>query len=198
MKKIFSVILCVAVVLTTGCSNVSQDEYNSLVEENTQLKNDIERISDEKNDLAKETGSLQEELDAQVQYLDICTWMLGRPKSSEAKTESKNVRDGLTTESTYYIENSEPTAKNVTTFSSKYKPEEIASFMNGFEDQLEASANSLFELGAKNLISIYRYEDGNVIATFYLYKDKSNVVMHKAFFTQYGTDVANQYDLLNQ
>ncbi len=197
MKKFLCVILCAAVALTSGCSNVSQEEYNSLVEENSQLKADNERILDEKNDLEKENNTLKENLDVKTECFNICTWMLGRPQSAVAKNEFKNVIDGLTTEGTYYVENSEFTAKNVATFSSKFKPKEIAEYIKGFEDKLESGAESMFEAGEKNTVTIYRYENGNIIATFYLYKDKSNAVNHKAFFTQYGTDVADQYSLLN-
>lgn len=38
MKKIFSIILCASVVLISGCSGVSQEEYNSVLEENSKLK----------------------------------------------------------------------------------------------------------------------------------------------------------------
>ena len=55
MKKIFSIILCAAVVLISGCSGVSQEEYNSLVEENSnltsendQLKEELEKIKTDK------------------------------------------------------------------------------------------------------------------------------------------------------
>lgn len=51
MKKIFSIILCAAVVLTTGCSGTSQEEHNSFLEENTSLKYDNEKLQGEIADL---------------------------------------------------------------------------------------------------------------------------------------------------
>ncbi len=61
MKKIFSIILCAAVVLTTGCSGVSQEEYNSLLEEKNELKKIGEQLLEENSRLQADNSMLQDE-----------------------------------------------------------------------------------------------------------------------------------------
>ncbi len=200
MKKILSAILCAMTIMITGCSNVSQDEYNSLVEENEKLKSDCERIIAEKNALTKEidnikTNSEQEinalkEKHSKIEYcFDICTWMLGRPQSSIVSHETSKYSDNVDLETTYYMENSELTIKMVHSIKENLSPTLIAIHMAAYEKSLDEGIQNLMNDGITEFVVIYRYTSGDVIMSSYRYLDSSGLLITDHLFTAFvGND----------
>lgn len=210
MKKFLSIILYVAVVLTTGCSGVSQEDYNSLVEENSQLKADNERILSEKNDLAKEKSALQSEKDNLKQKYDdevdkhniqdycedISNWMLGRPQSSILKSETSTYDENVNLETTYYYENSIFTAKLVYTIKNTVSPLEAAVYISSYEKAMAEGMTDLMDDTLEEFVIIYRHSNGSVIKTVFWYKDGNNAIQRSGFFTLYGQNqgIADEYN----
>lgn len=61
MKRIFIALSMAACITLTGCSNVSQENYNKLLEENAQFQSKIETLSAEKSALEQTVASLESE-----------------------------------------------------------------------------------------------------------------------------------------
>lgn len=210
MKKIFYIILCAAVVMLTGCSGVSQDEYNSLVEENSKLKSDCERILAEKNDLAKEMNDLKSNLEQEIDNLkdehsqkdycfDICTWMLGRPQSSIFNSYTSKYSDYVDLETTYFSENSELTMKIVHTIKKFTSTAQIAAHIVAYEKFIDEGMQLFMSEGVTEFVNIYRHADGNVIMSSYWYLDKNNIIQHGCIWTSYGQgEIHDRFTELSQ
>lgn len=61
MKKAIFAAALAAIVLLSGCSGVSQENYNSLVTENESIKSENSKLESENSSLKSENASLQEE-----------------------------------------------------------------------------------------------------------------------------------------
>lgn len=209
MKKILSIILCSAVVLTTGCSSVSQEEYNSVFEEKTSLKyenenlqNEIDSLQQELDTLKSENSELTQEIDVLNRRLDdtsycfdICTWVLGRPQTALQSSDVSYHDDAFDIETTYYIEGSEATAKTVNTINSKLSAASVASYIESSMEFANNDIENFFLSGFTEYMMIYRYDDGNVIASQFWYKENGEI-QSKAFLTHYGLDIASYLSVM--
>ncbi|MCH5206430.1 MAG: hypothetical protein J1F09_05705 [Oscillospiraceae bacterium] len=206
MKKIFAVLLCLAVVLAAGCSSgVSQEEYDALVEENSQLKSDNSDLLGTKNSLTKEINSLESEkteLEQEINdlknnhssldyCLDISTWMLGRPQSTVHLSDGYELEiTGTTVEAVLFDENFELTEKIVITFKRTLPSQLIAQFMKSFEDTYNLS--DMIEKGLTEGVVIYRYDDGAVIMSHFWYLRDG--IENKKVWSDPGMDVMEKFE----
>lgn len=87
MKKLFILMMCLSLVLVTGCSpsGISQEEYDALLAENSKLNSDCERILMQKNDLAKELGSFKSEA---KEFIDLSET---EKQALQAKAEAERI-----------------------------------------------------------------------------------------------------------
>lgn len=65
MKKIFSIILCAAVMLTAGCSVSPQEEHNSVLEKNSKPKDSISSLESISNEV-----STNESIESEIEEVD--------------------------------------------------------------------------------------------------------------------------------
>ncbi len=203
MKKIFSIILCATVVLTTGCSDVSQGEYNSLFEEKTELKNDNEKLQSEianlhseldtlkseKTELERQHERLQAKSDATDYCFDIDAWMLGRPQSTIVQNEVSKYDDDIDLETTIYMEGTNFTTKMVHTIKDTVSPALTAIHIVSYEKATADGIGNLLDDNLREYVIIYRnYNDGNgsVIMHSYWYLDDNDEIQHEFFFTLYA------------
>ncbi len=92
MKKVFSVILCAAVVLTAGCSGVSQEEYNSLLEENSKLQEENNELNETEMQLLDEMSTLKSKYDTLVSDTEDFRKLSEDEKAAElAKAEKDRI-----------------------------------------------------------------------------------------------------------
>lgn len=212
MKKVIvSLLTVMTVVFSTGCSGVSQDEYYSLVEENSQLKATNASILSEKNNLEKEYDALKTEKEAleqsnlssdEINYcFDIQTWMLGRPQSSIVKNDVEKYGDDVDLETTYYMENSNFTIKMVHTIKETLSPALTAIHIFSYEKATSNNIEKVLDDELKEYMIIYRnYNEGygSVIARSFYYLDENNVIRHNLFFTKYGVNkgIVDEYEKL--
>lgn len=215
MKKFLSVILCAAVVMATGCSGVSQGEYNSVFEEKTELKHDNEKLQDEianlqseldtlkseKTELEQQYERLQAKSDATDYCFDIQTWMLGRPQSAITKKEVSKYDDNVDLETTYYIEGNDFTIKMVHTIKDTLSPVSTAIHIFSYEKAVADGIEELLDDQLKEFVIIYRnYNEGlgSVIMSSFWYLDDNNELQHELFGTLYAQKqgIADEYDKL--
>ena len=200
MKKIFSIILCAAVVLISGCSVVSQEEYNSVFEEKTSLISDNENLKDEISSLKSELDKLtseNEDLQHEIEDLkeknsdyEYCTdfsiWMLGRPQSSVEKIETSALDENVNLETTYFYEEGTFSTKLVYTIKKTLSLARAGIYIASFEKAMGEGAADLMGESLDNIVIIYRHPGGSVIKITYLYRDDDNVIRRKGFYTLYG------------
>ena len=205
MKKVVvSLLAVVSIILTSGCSGVSQEEYNSLVEENSKLQSDYESIKSEKDKLVNDIDTLQSEKDELQKTLDqensqsnelyycfdIETWMLGRPQSAVKQNEVSKYDDDVDLETTYYMEGSQFTVKVVHTIKDTLSPTLTAIHILSYEKAAADKIGNLLDDELKEYVIIYRnYNDGkgNVIMSSFWYLDEEDGELHhKMFSTLYG------------
>lgn len=104
MKKIFSIILCAAVVLTTGCSGVSQEEYNSLAEKNSSLSSSNSRLQSENEELKSKYDALVSDtedfrkLSEDKKAAELAKAEKDRIEAEEAKRQAQEEADRLAAE----------------------------------------------------------------------------------------------------
>lgn len=204
MKKfVISLLAVVAVAFSSGCSGVSQNEYDSLAGENSQLKATNESLLNEKNDLVKEYEALKAEKEQLEQNnssnndnnspddydycFDIQTWMLGRPQSTIAKNEVSKYTDNVDLETTYYWENSELTVKMVHTIKDTLSPTLTAIHIYSYEKAASDNISELLDDKLKEYVIIYRNANGSIIgSSFYYLDDIDNKMNHLFVFTKYA------------
>lgn len=87
MKKIFSIILCAAVVLVSGCSGDYPEGNNKLAEENSSLSSVNSRLQSENDELTSK-------LDRQL--ANNTSWYVANSKLTEEYEELKSKYDELT------------------------------------------------------------------------------------------------------
>lgn len=191
MKKVVVSLLAVAsVILTSGCSNVSKDEYNSLVEENSNLKS---KISQQEDDLNKQKDSKAEIYDC----FDIYAKMLSLPKAAISEEHSNKHSSGLYEEDVFYNENGDLSAKVIMTFDYRLSAEEIAPFIKTHVDGINGTVGQLLQSSTISAqVCIYRYDNGNVIMSQCWYKSDDGTIKAHMFFTSYGEDVSKKISQL--
>ncbi len=182
MKKIFSIILCAAVVLTTGCSVVSQESYNSLVEENSILQSELNNVKTELSQI--KSG------------FDICASMLGKPQESVSNSDFKSHENNIMTENIQYYENNNYSAKLTMTFDNSMDSDDIADFISFREKTTLETIQDFILKGGNDVISIYRYNDGTVICLHYWHKEESGDIVDSILWTSYGEAIADKYSML--
>lgn|GEM_PF-6853762 len=203
MKKIFSIILCAAAVMLSGCSSISQDEYNSLVEEKTSLKYDNEKLQGEIADLQSELDTIKAEkseleqknveAQAKIDAIDYCfdidACMLGRPQSSIIQSEVSKYNDNVDLETAIYMEGTHFTSKMVHTIKDTVSPALTAIHIVSYEKAIADGIGNLLDDNLKEYVIIYRnYNDGHgsVIMHSYWYLDDNDEMHHDFFFTLYA------------
>lgn len=204
MKKfVISLLAVVAVAFSSGCSGVTQNEYDSLTEENSQLKATNESLLNEKNDLVKEYEALKAEKEELEQSnnsninnnspddfdycFDIQTWMLGRPQSTIVKNEVSKYTDDVNLETTYYWENSELTVKMVHTIKDTLSSNLTAIHIYSYEKAASEDMEELLDDKLKEYVIIYRNANGSIIGSSFYYIDDSDNKMNRLFvFTKYA------------
>ena len=97
MKKIFSIILCAAVVLTAGCSGVSQESYNSLVEENSRLQSEKNELKSKYDTLVSDTEDFRK-LSEDEKAAELAKAEKDRIEAEEAKRQAQEEADRLAAE----------------------------------------------------------------------------------------------------
>lgn len=186
MKKIFSIILCAAVFLSTGCSRVSQEEYNSLVEENSNLNSEIDQLKEKLKDLESGTAYTDD-------CFEIYTQILGLPKTAISEELPNQISRGLYEEHIFYSENNEMAAKTILSFDNSLSAKDIAPYIKVYVDGVKDTSNQTLEQYPMTAnIFIYRYDNGNVIMSQCWYKDDNGEIKAPMFFTSYGEDVAEE------
>ena len=186
MKKIFSIILCATVFLSTGCSGVSQEEYNSLVEENSNLNSEIDQLKEKLKDLESGTAYTDD-------CFEIYTQILGLPKTAISEELPNQISRGLYEEHIFYSENNEMAAKTILSFDNSLSAKDIAPYIKVYVDGVKDTSNQTLEQYPMTAnIFIYRYDNGNVIMSQCWYKDDNGEIKAPMFFTSYGEDVAEE------
>ena len=205
MKKIFSIILCAVVVLVSGCSAGSQEAYNSVFEEKTELKYDndklkgeiaelqseLEALKTEKTELEQAHEKLQERIDITGECICIDARILGRPQSSIVDNEVTKYDDNVDLETTLYMEGTHFSSKIVHTIKDDLSPIETAIHMATYEKATADRIVNLLDDDLRELVIIYRnYNEGNgsIIAHSFWYFDdnEDNVIQRRCSFTTYG------------
>lgn len=216
MKKILSIILCAAVVLTTGCSGGSQEDYNSLLEENSRLKEENNELNEAGTQLLDEISTLNNNYEAlnsdyeelkeetkdfeliqiknkALEYcIDINAWMLGRPQSSIVQNEVSKYDDNVDLENVIYLEGTHFTAKMIHTIKDTLSPFLTAVHIASYEKALADNIGNLLDDDLREYVVIYRnYDDGygSVIMHSYWYLDDDDEMQHESFFTLYAQDL---------
>lgn len=187
MKKIFSIILCAAVVLVSGCSGVSQEEYNSLVEENSKLNSKNDQLQDELDTFKTDKVNVDN-------CFEIYAKILGLPKTAISEELPNQISRGLYEEHILYRENDELASKTILSFDSSLSAQDIAPYIKVYVDGIkDVSGRTLQQYN--NMITnvyIYRYDNGNIIMSQCWYKDDDGTIKAPMFFTSYGEDVAEE------
>lgn len=192
MKKIFSIILCAVVLLTTGCSGISQEEYNSLVEENEKLKSETDRLKEE-------LGNLKSGKAYTDDCFEIYARILGLPKAAISEELPNQISRGLYEEHIFYRENNELAAKTILSFDSSLSAKDIAPYIKVYVDGVKDTANqTLQQYPMTANVFIYRYDNGDVIMSQCWYKDNNGEIKAPMFFTSYGEDVSEELTRLYQ
>ncbi len=212
MKKLFALIMCLSLVLVTGCSSsgVSQEEYDALAAENSKMESDYKKILTEKGDLTKEIEVLKSEKDRLEKELesnsnqpltsnnldvDVLSWMMGKPQSTIESCNTTKEADWLTTESTYYVDGSAISVKVVHTISSSVSAKKISSFIRSYELEQAAKVPDLFsnDSGIVELLVVYRYDNGKIIMTTCWYNYQNNTITYGYSWGRYGKEVEKEY-----
>lgn len=189
MKKILSVILCLSVLLASGCSNVTQEDYNSLVEEKSNLKSENDQLKGELNELKESKTEIDD-------CFEIYAKVLSLPKSAISEEHSKQHSRGLYEEDTFYNNNNELTSKVVLTFDSSLSGKDIAPYIKAHVDGINNDINQLLQSSLTANVCIYRYSNGNVIMSQCWYKDEEGNINAPMFFTSYGKEAAEEISRL--
>lgn len=189
MKKIFSAMLCAALILMTGCSSVSQDEYNSLIEENKKLNSEAKRLEDEFEVLKADKADAYD-------CIEIYAKMLSLPESAILKTIPKQHSSGLYEEDTFYSENGESFAKLVLTFDRRLSVEAIAPYIKVFVDGIDDNIDQLEQSRVDANLCIYRYDNGKVLLLQCWHREDDGTMKSSMFFTFYGKDLAKELNRL--
>ncbi|MDE7231194.1 MAG: hypothetical protein K2N56_12000 [Oscillospiraceae bacterium] len=186
MKKIFSIILCAAVMLIAGCSGVSQEEYNSLVEENGKLKSETDQLKEELENLKASKADADD-------CFEIYEKILGLPKAAISEELPNQISRGLYEEHIFYRENDELAAKTILSFDSSLSAQDIAPYIKVYVDGVKDTADqTLQQYPMTANVFIYRYSNGNVIMSQCWYKEDDGTIKAPMFFTSYGEDVAEE------
>ena len=220
MKRILFVILAAVVlaVSLTGCSGVSQEEYDALVAENAELQNDNDELNNKCDSLEKDNSELTDDiaelqsdnsalknenqrlennLDTATQLIylwDIDTWMLGRPETAVYSRSNEQIHESISTESTFYLEDGILSGKLIVTIKDDLAPDQIAAFIKSHMDTIYASMEeTISEQFSENLV-VYRYDNGDVIMVYYHYYDNNEMAVKN--FSEWrspGTAIHNEY-----
>lgn len=97
MKKIFSIILCAAVVLISGCSGVSQEEYNSLMEENSKLNSENNELKSKYDTLVSDTEDFRK-LSEDEKAAELARAEKDRIEAEDAQRQAQEEADRLAAE----------------------------------------------------------------------------------------------------
>lgn len=189
MKRVLSVILCAALVLMTGCSSVSQDEYNSLIEENQKLNSETERLEDDLENLKADKAKAYD-------CIEIYAKMLSLPESAILKTIPKQHSSGLYEEDTFYSENGESFAKLVLTFDRRLSVEGIAPYIKVYVDGIDDNIGQLEQSQLDINLCIYRYDNGKVLLLQCWHREDDGTMKSSMFFTSYGKELAEELNRL--
>lgn len=181
MKRVIVSLLAVAsVILASGC--VSQSEYNSLLEENAQLENDLSELKASKNSLADS--------------LDIYAAMLGLPKEAISEQNIINHGGGLDEEYVFYNDNGNLSAKDILTFPSNLSAKEVAPYIKVHMDDIKENIRQSFQSSLKAMICIYRYDNGNIIGSQCWYIGDDGNIKAPMNFPSNSRDVYNELSRL--
>lgn len=186
MKKFLSIILCASIIMTTGCSGISLEDYNSLVVENSKLSAENDQLKDELEEIKTAKDKLGD-------CFDVCTKMLGLPKSAVYEEKPNQVSRGLYKEFVFYLDNDEISSKTIISFDSSLSAKEIAPYIKVYVDGVADGLNQTLQQRPTSTNGfIYRYGNGKVIMSQYRYVDDDGTVKSPIFFTSYGLDVADE------
>ncbi len=195
MKKLFALIMCLSLVLVTGCSSISREEYENLIAENSRLESDYEQLLMEKNDLANMLDEAKTRNKAITDCFELCNEMLGRPNAAIAKENSEIYLDGISEDSYFYLEEKVLSGKSIITFNRSMPSAEIAGKIKVHTDaNSEDITNILLTSSIKSSAFIYRYDNGKVIMSHYWYKDSNDNVQERLFW--FSKEVGDEYDKL--
>ena len=186
MKKIFSIILCAAVVLISGCTGVSQEEYNSLVEENSKLTSETDQLKEELENLKSGKADTDD-------CFEIYTQILGLPDTAISENTSNTYLGGISMETIFYLEKNTSVGKTTVTFDRDLSPEEIATKIKSNEDSVMDTVINALSTGITYGVFIYRYDNGDIIMSHCWYKDDNGDVQAPMFFTSRGEEIGREY-----
>ena len=220
MKRIFSVILAAVVlaVSLTGCSGVSQEEYDALVAENAKLQSENDELNDKCDSLEKDNSELTDNISAlnsdnsalksenqrlennldtatQLLYLwDIDTCMLGRPETALYSRNTEQVHEYISTESTFFLEDDVLSGKLVVTFKDGLTHDQTAAFIKSHMDTIYASMEETISEKFRENLVIYRYDNGDVLMVYYHYFDANEkAVKNFSGWRPAGMEVYSEY-----
>lgn len=187
MKKIVvSLFTLAAVIFSAGCSSVSQDEYNSLVEANSKLSSENDQLKEELEKL--ETGRADVD-----DCFEIYAKMLGLPKAAISEELPKQISRGLYEEHIFYQENDDLATKTIISFDSSLSAQTIAPYIKVYVDGVKDGVGQALQRQQMTaMIFIYRFDNGNVIMSQCWYKGEDGTIKAPMFFTSYGEDVAKE------
>ena len=105
--------------MTTGCSGVSQEEYNSLVEENSNLTSENDQLKEELEKIKTDKANVDS-------CFEIYAKLLGLPKTAISEELPKQISRGLYEEHIFYRENDELATKTIISFDRSLSAQDIA------------------------------------------------------------------------
>lgn len=203
MKRVISALCVFAAIITlSGCSGISQEKYDLLVSENSKLsieneslKSDYKILDGELNDVKAQNEILQSEK-KQLQdkisdneksdkiksdCLEIAERMLGRPQDTLVHNTVDIQEVYASSETSIYDDNSCITSKVVDTLDSylSIMPEQTAVYIYSTYDSFSKSFTNLLSKGVtQNNIIIFRYSNGEVIASMFSYINSDDQTIH--------------------
>lgn len=201
MKKLVMAAALAGVVLLSGCSGVSQDEYNSLVEENSRLQsentslqnNSSEKTSNEENSTSKEDDEYRMPKDHVKRVAKVLTMpenTLVTQSSNGLDMKQYNVKSSVFMEA--YKDNNKGQLKQICNISTNNTVQEKAAFVYYFLGvHMRPYLEKEIENGCENIVTVVNDNNGNPIVVWLIY-DNGDEIKHDMNFVD--TDVLKATD----
>jgi len=187
MKKSVLAAALAGVMLLSGCSGVSQDEYNSLLEENSRLQSEntsLQNNSSEKTSNEENSTSIEDdEYRMPKDHVKRVAKVLEIPESKRTKYDivgldmnQYNIKSTYSCEVFYYNGNYQ--IKSVCNISSDNSVQEKAAFVfYFFRLHMSEYVEKEIKQGCENVVTVINDKKGNPIAVWLVY-DMGDKIEH--------------------